>query len=434
MNLLDKNKSFGALVLGLFLFISCEENGSFGLNGDDVAPVEFSSIDIDVTSSVVRLDSIASSSVGTLLVGEYQSATFGNLEARGYSRLSLNRGSISQVASEAILDSVRLNLTFNYVYDTGVMASFWGLQMFALDRLVTDTLHITTDNMDISDRLLSEGDLQVTKLDSLYALPVDQAWGEDLFDRLKTQDPSVLDQEAFETFFRGVGFTAKPGVSQNILGIEVSENSNITLYYREPSATGEIDRQVTHVMNLHTVPSFYGLNIDRSGSPTANLDEFNTEYLPVSGKRVVQSGAGIVTKINISNFRSFIIDEPRIINLAEISIGPIDMLNDNIPPPEAMFLVITDDRNTLIKDQGNFRSIQSDGNSQIGNSNSVNFFYDAETRTYTGSITSYIQSYFAGRFQRDELFIYPNNMTRGVDGISFDPENIKLKIIFSELQ
>jgi hypothetical protein len=63
MNLLDKNKGIGALVLGLFLFISCEENGPFGLSGDDVAPIEFSSTDISVTSSVVLLDSITSSGV-----------------------------------------------------------------------------------------------------------------------------------------------------------------------------------------------------------------------------------------------------------------------------------------------------------------------------------------------------------------------------------
>lgn len=434
MNLLDKNKSLGALVIGLFLFISCEENGSFGLNGDDVAPVEFSSIDIGVTSSVVLLDSIGSSSVGTLLVGEYQNATFGSLQAEGYSRLNLNRGSIFQIASEAILDSVRLNLTFNYIYDTSAAASNWGLEAFWLARPVIDTLHITRDNTIVSDRLLSSGDLQVTKLDSTYVLPVEDDWGADLFQRLKTEDATVADQEAFETFFRGIGFVAKSGVSSNVLGIELSENSNITMYYREPSATGEIDRELIHIMNLHTVPSFYGLNTDRSGTPTENIQTFSTEYLPASGKRYVQSGAGIVTKINISDFQNFITDDPRIINLAEISIGPIDQLNENIPPPESMFLVITDDRNTLIKDQGNFRSIQSDGDNQIGSTNPVSLTYDAETRTYSGSVTSYIQTYFSGRYQRDELMIYPSSMSTGLNGVSFDPEDVKLKIIFSELQ
>lgn len=434
MNLLDKNKSLGALVIGLFLFISCEENGSFGLNGDDVAPVEFSSIDIGVTSSVVLLDSIGSSSVGALLVGQYNNATFGDLEARGYSRLNLNRGSIFQIASEGVLDSVRLNLRFNYVYDTSAMASNWGVEMFSLARPVTDTIHITSDNTVISSRLLSAGDLQVTKLDSTYVLPMDEAWGADLFERLKTEDATVADQEAFESFFRGVGFVARSGVSPNILGIEMTENSNITMYFREPSSSGEIDRALTHTMNFHTVPSFYGLDLDRAGTPTEAFQEFETEYLPASDKRFIQSGAGIVTKINISDFRNFLTDDPRIINLAEITIGPIDQLNDNIPPPESMFLVITDERNTLIKDRGNFRSIQLDGDSQIGSGSPVSLVYDAETRTYRGSITSYIQSYFAGRFQRDELMIYPSNMATGLSGVSFDSEDIKLKIIFSELR
>ncbi|GAB5525991.1 MAG: hypothetical protein Roseis2KO_38630 [Roseivirga sp.] len=434
MNLLDKNKSLGALVIGLFLFISCEENGSFGLNGDDVAPVEFSSIDIGVTSSVVLLDSIGSSSVGTLLVGEYQNNTFGSLVAKGYSRINLNRASIFQIASEAILDSVRLNLTFNYIYDTSATASTWGLDMFSLARPVTDTLHITTDNTVISSTLLSSAEIQVTKLDSTYAIPVDEAWGADLFERLRTEDATVVDQESFERFFRGVGFVARSGVSPNILGIEMSENSNITMYYREPSSTGEIDRELTHVMNLHTVPSFYGLDLDRSGTDTESIQTFHTEYLPASGKRFIQAGAGIVTKIDISDFQNFLTDDPRIINLAEFSVGPIDQLNEDIPPPESVFLVITDDRNTLIKDQGNFRSIQRDGDSQIGSGNPVELIYDAETRTYTGSVTSYIQTYFSGRFQRNEFMIYPSNMATGLNGASFDPEDVKLKIIFSELQ
>ncbi len=436
MNLLDKKKSLGALVIGLFLFISCEENGSFGLNGDDVAPVEFSSVDIDITSSVVLLDSIASSSVGTLLVGEFQNATFGGIEARGYSRLNLNRDNIFQIASEAILDSVRLNLTFNYIYDTTALANSWGLDLFSLARPVTDTIHITTDNTVISSRLLATGDLQITKLDSTYVLPMDEDWGQDLFDRLKSEDATVVDQEAFETFFRGVGFVAKSGVSSNVLGIEVSENTNITMYYREPSSTGEIDRELTHVMNFHTVASFYGLELDRSGTPTENIQTFATEYLPASGKRFVQSGAGIVTKIDISDFQNFVdmTEDPRIINLAEISVGPIDVLNENIPPPGSMFLVITDERNTLIKDRGNFRAIQRDGDNQIASTSPVELVYDAETRTYTGSVTSYIQTYFSGRFKRDELMIYPSSMSTALNGVAFDPEDVKLRIIFSELQ
>lgn len=434
MSLLDKNKSLGALVLGLFFFISCEEKGSFGLNGDDVAPVEFSSEDINITSSVVLLDSIRSSSTGTLLVGAFQNSTFGTFDAIGYSRLNLNRPSLFQVASEAILDSVRLNLTFNYIYDTSAVAANWGLEMYVLGRPVTDTLHITTDDLQVSSRVLSSANIEVTKLDSTYSIVVDQDWGQDLFDRLKVEDPLVADQEAFETLFRGVAFTAKDGVEPNILGVELSENSNITLYYREPSNTGEIDLEVTHEMNFHTVPNFYGLQLDRSGTPTAGIQDFAVEYMPASSKRYVQAGAGILTKINISEFRDFITEDPRIINLAEITIGPIDLPTTTTEPPESLYLVITDDRNTLIKDQGNFRSIQRDGDSQIGSSNPVELVFDAETMIYSASITSYLQSYFSGVFQRDELMIYPSNMTTGLNGISFDPEDIKLKIIYSELR
>ena len=77
MNLSGKKKSWWAIITCLLLFSSCEEKGSFGLGSEDVAPIEFSSADINVSSSVVLLDSIRSSGVGTLLVGRLQDENFG---------------------------------------------------------------------------------------------------------------------------------------------------------------------------------------------------------------------------------------------------------------------------------------------------------------------------------------------------------------------
>ena len=433
MNLLDKKKSLGALVLGLFLFISCEKNGPFGLDSEDVAPVEFSSVEIPVSSSVVWLDSIISSDVGTMLVGDFNNNTFGQLDATSYSRLSLNRAAIRILPSESILDSVRMNLRFNYVYDTANTASVWGLDAFAISRGITDTLHITRDEALFSDSLFASSKLEIFNFDSIYSIPFNLRWAERVFELLKTEDPIVEDQESFDRFFRGLAFRARTDVGDNIFGISIGEESNVTLYYREPGISGEIDLNRAHIMTFGTAPHFYNLKANRAGTPTSLLTQVNTEFEP-AGKRYIQSGAGIVTKIDISEFQNFISETPRIINLAEITVGPIDDLGESIPSPDALFLALTDDRNTLIRDRNTFRAVQADGNSPIGSGNGVRLEYDAETRTYSASITSFIQSYFAGQFQRDEFLLYPNNMNTGTNGISFDAEDIKLKIIFSELQ
>ena len=439
MNLLGKKKSLGALALGLFLFISCEENGPFGLTSEDVVPVDFTSVEIPVPSSVVWLDSIQSSSTGVFLIGEYTSNTFGKMTATMYSRLNLNRAQVSLVPSESTYDSVKFNAQFIYAFDTSAMARDWGFDGFGVERGITDTLHITSDRTRVSANLLTEGNMTISDFDSIYSFDFDDAFGSEFHELIKDDNERVSDQENFVGFFRGISFSRKPAFNQNIYGLLINENTNVTVHYRDPGIDGEINVQRTYTMDFRNVAGYYNLTIDRTGTPLEFLQQTNVEYQPATGKRYVQSGAGIVTKLDLSGFRDLIIDDPRIINLAEISIGPIDELDDMAPPPTQLVLAFTDDRNTVIRDIVNnpplpFRTIQSDGNSALGSGNPVTLNYNADTRTYTGSVTTYFQTYFAGVFQRDEVFLYPSNMNTSVNGISFDAEDIKLNIIFSELQ
>jgi len=438
MNLLGKKKSLGALVLGLLLFNSCENNGPFGLSSDDVAPVEFFTADIPVTSTVVWLDSIQSSNQGVYLIGDVTSTTFGRMQAKTFTRLNLNPIQAGLLPSESEYDSIRLNLQFIYSFDTSSTSRDWGYDAHTV-RGIVDTLHITSDfSLDENDfRVQSE--LTISDFDSVYTAEFDDAWGREVHQLLKDESMDVETQDDFVNFFRGLSIVPKAGFGDNIYGLTIGENTNLTIYYRDPGNTGDIDLQQEWVFGLTNVIGYYNLSIDRTGTPTEFLQETNVEYTPTNGKRYVQSGAGIVTKLDLSGFRDLIQEQPRIINLAEITIGPIDELDESSPPPTQLFLAFTDERNTVIDDFANdpplpFRTIQSDGNSPIGNRNPLALTYDSETRTYKGSMTSYFQTYFSGIFQRDEVFIYPSNMNTSVNGISFDAESINLKIIYSELQ
>ena len=55
MNLLDKKLRMGAMVMALFLLISCEESGDFALGDLDISPVDFFSENIAITSSVLLI-------------------------------------------------------------------------------------------------------------------------------------------------------------------------------------------------------------------------------------------------------------------------------------------------------------------------------------------------------------------------------------------
>ena len=440
MNLLDKKKSWGAMVFGLLLLISCEERGEFGLGSDDVAPVVFSSTDIPVTSSVVFLDSIRTSSTGILLAGKIDDPDFGTIEASGFTRLDLNKPLLGTLPTAAELDSVELTVRFTYQYDNTPENQDFTLNVFRLTRGIIDTLQITRSRTVVGTQLLASADLTVSNLDSSYVIDMDPAWSNEIFELLRADADEIQNQDAFESFFRGLAFVSDDQAT-NILGVQISEATNITIYYREPSSTGDVDRNASHTMTIHTVPNFYGLDIDRSASNTSVLTEHGIEYEPANGKRYVQSGGGIVTKLDLSGFRDFLTDAPRVINLAEMTIGPIDETPEGVLPPQILFLYLTDDRNTLIRDRDAqnptsevFRSIQRDGANPLSFRNPVQFIFDSDTRTYSASLTSFIQGFFTDGFQWDEVFLYPAEMNIAVSGISFDPEDVNFKIIFSELQ
>lgn len=439
MNLLDKKKHLGAVVLGLFFFISCEKNGPFGLSSRDVDPVNFTAVNIPISSSVVWLDSIGSSNRGVLLVGEVNSSTFGRIRATSYSRLNLNRAKVGKIPSKAVFDSARLHLKFNYSFDTVSASRDFSYDAFRVAKEIPNKLLVTKSAIAVTDELFAESTIKVPKLDSVYTTPWNETWARQLHKLFKDEDKKVKTQKDFDSFFEGISFSAKAGFDQNIFGISLGEKTKLTLYYRNPGTDGKITVAKTHDLSFAKVPGFYNLSIDRKGTPLEFLKEHHVEYVPASGKRYVQSGAGIVTKINLSEFKKIIVGEPRIINLAEISVGPIDELDDQGTPPPRLYLALTDDQNTLIRDlKGRpkipFRAIQSDGQNPINNRSPVTLNYNKKTRTYSASVTSYFQNYFAGNFQRNEFFIYPGNMNTSVNGISFDAEDIKLKVIFSELQ
>ena len=102
--------------------------------------------------------------------------------------------------------------------------------------------------------------------------------------------------------------------------------------------------------------------------------------------------------------------------------------------PSTLFLFITDERNSVIRDGDVFRAIQQDGANVLARLSPLALGFNTETRTYTGSLTSFTQAYFSNLFRRDEIFIYPSSMELSVNGFSIDPDDLQIKIFYSQLR
>jgi hypothetical protein len=447
MNLLDKKLRMGAMVMALFLLISCEESGDFVLGDLDISPVEFFSENVAITSSVLLIDSIPTDSNDNLLIGSLDNDQFGRTEAQGFSKLNLNKEQLVDLLDDAILDSAHFNFKFNYKHndDLNVLDLIIGA---VIPNSIEDTVSYYTDSnapRTLIDKVsglplqIGRGRVDVGDLDSIITIDLDDAWALKFFNDLKDKDPRLDNQETFESQYLG-GLAFLPGeFNTGMFGIEAVEESNMILYFHQTSPTGTGFINFTQELTYHDAKHFYVLESDKSGSEVAEVVESATSYEPSSGLRYIQEGNGIVTKFDISDFGEFSESNPDIIiNFADLIIGPIqEPFNLNDPPPQTLLVYITDEQNTLIKDRNVFRGIQRDSESTLGvisSSSTISLDYDPSTKSYKGSMTSFIQSYHGGVFQRDELLLFTNNMNGSVNGLVLDPENINLKVFYSELK
>lgn len=434
MNLSVKTKFIGALLMGLVFIFSCEELGPFGLGEDDIAPLEFLTTEVTTSGGIVLLDSIQSIGTGTILTGQ-RATPFGQVNAKAHTSFFIDVAQLIRPDAEATLDSVKLNLKFNYLYDTDFEDSRIALRAYRILKDFPDTNYVTSSVLPVSDQLIAENTLNVTDLDSVYTLNVDQAWADQVFNALIDSENPLFDALAnFRAFFPGLAFQSDEPLN-NIFGIDTGEDVEIRFYISEPASDGSgltENRQI--VFNGSFSPHFYSLDIDRSATDYVSVQDPKIEY-PVSNNLLVHSGAGIVPKVDISNLTQFSNDqENSIVNLVELSVGPIVELDEGVSPPRSLYLYFTDEQNTPIPDGRNLRGIQQDGVSVLSSQFPVRLNYDADTRTYKNSITSYVQNYYNNILRRNYIFLYPVDLNSSVNGFEVNPADINIKIFYSQLR
>ena len=424
MNWWDKKKSFGAIVLALLLFISCEEAGDFGLQ--TTSPLRFASADIAISSSVVLEDSIRSSRTGTLLVGRVNDGHFGVTEATSF--LDFGLKSEESIPDSATFASAFLNLKFNI--RGGSTSAVFGVEVAPLEASIVDSVtHYTKESSPYSQDFVAQQAFQIDTLDSIFSVRLPDVWAADIFDKIVNES---LDEDGFKSIFQG--FAIRPDANTHVFfGIDLA-GTNITFNYTTSST--EEDEQVFSVQSH----SYYGLVTDRSSSGLSEITDFATEFIPSSGRRYVQAGTGVLTKLDISAIDSFFTQHPDAnISLAELKIGSINSIGTSYKAPSSLILYLTDSLNTLIESgfssTGNitFLSAQADGQSPIGSEGPAIFPYESSTESYVNSITSFIQFNETGLIDRKQLLIRPSGIHTELNGFVIHPDSIQLKIFYSEL-
>ncbi len=432
MNLLVKIRNCGALLLCLAVFNSCEEKGSFGLASDDVAPVEFVSRDIDIASSVVQLDSVITAFQARFLVGVIQDLPYGQINSTGYIGINARVGNIPTFDDAAAYDSIRVEFSVSYLHDTSASNRALSLELHRISEEFKDTLYVSSNSLQYDQQVLASGNFSIDKADSVYTIIGDDAWGLEFFDGLKSSSSNFESQENFNQYFPGI---AVKGFSDqgNFFGIDPSINFRILVYYNEPNEDNTLLEPKRFELNGFSMPYFFGTTYDRSGTDFSVVQDTNIEYN--TNTVAVNSGTGLVTKINFSSLEAFS-DEIKgaIINSAFLEVGPIDDDVNITTLPISILVYLTDERNTRIRSGTSFRSIQRDGVNQLSSDAPIQLRYDPETRIYSASITSFVNAYYQDTFRRNEYFLYPIDMNSTLRGFAIDKSKINLKVFYSELR
>ncbi|MCO6359711.1 DUF4270 family protein [Roseivirga pacifica] len=433
MNLLGKIRIFGAfLVVGLIVFNSCEDSGPFGLGTEDVAPLEFFTEDIPIPVSQVLIDSINSRGTGRLLTGAVNSPA-GQMSATAYSALTFEADVTDRPDAAATLDSVKFSINFNYLYDESEVNSFASIKAYKIQKSFPDTTYVTSSTLPLTNELIASADLNIVDLDSTYELVLDQAWADYVFSGFLNEEDEFENDSTFNRFMPGLGFVVE-GNQSNIFSIVSGQDLEIRFYYSQPAADGSgLTDNKEFAITGENKPNFFNLTVDRSATDYSAIQQPATEYASPAYS-LVHSGGAVITKLDISGLNDFSESKDNaVINLVEFTVGPILDLPEDVDPPAALYMYFTDDQNIPVRDGSNFRGIQRDGTNVLSSAFPVTLAYDEETKTYSNSITTFVQSYYQDVFRRNHVFLFPTDINQSVNSFQINPDDINLKIFFSEL-
>ena len=347
-----------SIIASTSAFISCNKDMDVSLGTPNDA-FSVSLVDsMTVNTSTFQLLNLPSAGMGTILVGQAEQNDIGKVKSSSYFKL----------AFEDLYDGIPTNATFdsvNVVLKPNNAKYFYGdttnNQTISVHRvteeIVTKNLlnqvdafltpvyasgaTIFTDtkfNYDASALGTATFSPKVRSIDKIN-IKLENAFGQDLFDKIKANEYIVSTQELLQNYIKGL--VLKPGNNNTaVLGLNDSVSVNINYTY-----IGNDGFKTTGKKTLTTGSrSFQYNNIeyDRSATLYATLDDQNRELKSseTNNKVYIQSGTGTVAKISIPSLAEFMAIENIAVNKAELIIETESTNTGLYTAPNALMLLV----------------------------------------------------------------------------------------------
>jgi Domain of unknown function (DUF4270) len=356
-----------------------------------------------VTSSTVLMDSIQTGANNTFLLGSISHPVLGTFESSVFTQVANADSLLAKDVS--ILDSLKMHLVYkNYQGDTNQLQT---LQIYKLkDSLSLSTDYFTnTNNITAQPAVVgsytfrphpirskaSNGDS--LKLDTLH-FHMSKSLGNELI--AKYSDKTLAGGgPAFRVSFPGLMMKSSTTAKSALIGFTPAY-SRMTLHWHNPNDTTKYELNyyfsLSSAMMTEVHARFNQFKINRTGV-LANLTKSGQSVPAALTNQItyVQSGSGLVTKLDFPTLMKLKGDRNIAINKAELVLEAQDGLDYNQSLGQLTLLQV-DANNRPIRNSYGLGYVLSEGGSGIQTGN-----YNATLNSYTFNITTELQSILNGR-------------------------------------
>lgn len=396
------------------LVLACEEPKEIGLT--PTTPVEITYSDtLRAVRSTVLLDSVRTYNTSQLLIGSYFDPLFGRTTASAYAQLTLLGVPFTvQDADKKDIPTARI------IYDSTRLVIGYSGYSYG-DTLKTQELlvHRITEaidparNYDINSAVAYTNEPIVRV--SIRPKPITQdstqglrirlpdAFGRELLSLVNTDTGKT--QALFQAKLKGLVFRTAQVSNAALFGIV--PNSYVGIYYHLEGETAGRFRQFTFAAGR-----FNRIVTDRTGTALAGL----TANQPLSttvlkGQSVIQSTAGVTTKLTFPGLDQLRRDGRVAINRADLVITPKATTSGQFPLPYYLTLSEVTTQNRILRTSPS-RLVQLVPQPQVLFDRAESSFnvpqavtYDFRTRSYTFELGGYFQSILSGQTPNNGLAI-----------------------------
>ena len=357
---------------------------------------------LTIKSGTVLMDSIQTGGNSTFLLGSFYHPDLGYVSSNVYAQLA-NADTLNSKET-SIVDSLKMHLI--YKNTQGDLSQPQTIELYRLsDSLSRSTTYLSNSSVAIKPELL--------KKYTFVPKPIkkESANGDSVqFDTLKFQMPLALGKEliskytdknisgggsAFRDYFRGLFIKSETGKKAALLAFSPTY-SRMTLHWHNPGDTTKYYLNYYFSLSNAYVTEinarFNQITAQRIG-PLASLVKPGDKVssLKTNNLTYVQSGTGVVTKIELPYLLNLKGNRNIAVNKAELVFTGKDNLDFNQTIGQ-LSLIESDGSNKPLRNSYGLKYIYSEGGAGVATST-----YDIATNSFTFNVTTLMQSMLSGK-------------------------------------